>query len=447
MIKKIYSKVEQELLISNKYVKKVSDKTITYTPEFKVYAVKRNLEDHIPPKLIFLESGFDLTIIGQNKPKECLKRWRKTYKSHGKYGLLSEARGVGATGRPSTKELTQDQKYKKMELKLRRLELENELLKKLEPLERGVMEKIYEKYELIYDLMLKCKKNISHHLKSLFTVKYLCTFISVSRSGYYKWLKNKGSRAKKAAIELEEFKLIKAIFDKKKQKIGWRCIRMDLEAMGIIMNHKKIRRIMNKYGIRTKVRKANPYRNIFKATQEHKTKPNILNREFNQNVPFKVFGTDITYLISNTGKKSYLSVLLDYASGEVLHHYISKKLDLNLSVTLVDEALKILEKRDLTDVIIHSDQGVHYTNPQYINLLESNELVQSMSRKGNCLDNAPVESFFGHLKDEIDYKDYDNYDVLKELVDKHIYEYNHNRKRWTKNKMAPVSYRNHLLAA
>lgn len=447
MIKKLYSKFEQELLLENKYIKKISEKTITFTSEFKIYAVKRNIEEFIPPRTIFLEAGFNLDVIGPDKPKECLKRWRKIYRLKGVSALLIETRGTGSTGRPSNREMTPEEKYRKMEIKLRRLERENELLKKLELLERSVIKTTSDKYALIQDLMTKCAIGISKHLRNLFNVKYLCEFISVSRSGYYKWLKNADKRAERAVRELEDYKLIKQIFDKKKQKSGWRTIRMDLETLNIIMNHKKIRRIMNKYGIRTKVRKANPYKHIFKATKEHRTFPNKLNREFNQNAPFKVFGTDITYLISNSGKKSYLSVLLDYASGEVIQYCISKKLNLDLSVKLVEDAFRNKKSEQSNDIMIHSDQGVHYTNPSYIKLLESKKITQSMSRKGNCLDNAPVESFFGHLKDELDYKCYENFEELKELIDKHIYEYNNSRKRWTKNKMAPVDYRNHLLAA
>lgn len=444
MSKKLYSKFEQELLLQNKYVKKVSEKSITYTPEFKLCAVKRNIYDLIPPKIIFIEAGFNLDIIGLDKPNGCLKRWRKIYRLKDASALLIETRGANSTGRPSTKALTQEEKYKKMERKLKRLELENKLLKKLEPLERSVMKKISEKFTLIQNLVNKSKTK-SH--TNLFTIKELCEIMGVSKSGYYKWLKNIDSRANRAAAELFDYKIIKKIFDEKKQKIGWRVIRMELETLKITMNHKKIRRIMNKYGIRTKVRKANPYRNMFKATLEHRTKLNLLNRNFKQIIPYKVFGTDITYLISNSGRKSYLSVLLDYASGEVIHYCVSDKLNLDLSVKLVEDAFKLNIIKNSTELMIHSDQGVHYTNPQYIKLLESRKVIQSMSRRGNCLDNAPVESFFGHLKDEVDYREYETLEEIKELLDNHIYDYNYKRKQWTKNKMAPVSYRNHLLAA
>ena len=101
----------------------------------------------------------------------------------------------------------------------------------------------------------------------------------------------------------------------------------------------------------------------------------------------------------------------------------------------------------LDNVLIHSDQGFHYTNAQYRKLLQDNNVIQSMSRKGNCIDNAPMESFFGHLKDELDYKECKTFEELVEKIDKYIYYYNNERYQWSRNKMTPVEYRSHLLLA
>ncbi|MGL4912741.1 MAG: IS3 family transposase, partial [Romboutsia sp.] len=110
------------------------------------------------------------------------------------------------------------------------------------------------------------------------TVKALCKQASVSRSGYYSWLKNSGKEHK----DIQDYKQIKSIFKRKKEKAGWRVINMELESIGITMNHKKIRRIMKKYNLITKVRRRNPYKYIAKATKEHKIKKNILKRKFKQ---------------------------------------------------------------------------------------------------------------------------------------------------------------------
>jgi putative transposase len=96
--------------------------------------------------------------------------------------------------------------------------------------------------------------------------------------------------------------------------------------------------------------------------------------------------------------------------------------------------------------LIHSDQGFHYTHPFYSRQLANLGIVQSMSRKGNCLDNAPVESFFGHMKDELDLTWCHSLEQVKAVIDEYIYDYNHHRYQWARRKMAPVEYRNHLLA-
>jgi transposase InsO family protein len=96
--------------------------------------------------------------------------------------------------------------------------------------------------------------------------------------------------------------------------------------------------------------------------------------------------------------------------------------------------------------MIHSDQGFHYTNPEYIEGVKALEMIQSMSRKGNCIDNAPVESFFGHLKDDVDYKSCKTFEDLRSLIENYIQYYNNERAQWEKNKMTPVEYRDHLLA-
>ena len=175
--------------------------------------------------------------------------------------------------------------------------------------------------------------------------------------------------------------------------------------------------------------------------------PNILDRNFSQTEPFKTFGTDITYLRDGNGQRLYLSILRDIASGEVIAHYWSRWLGLDLSLEIIRQAVYSIGKDHLENSLIHSDQGFHYTQPTYIATLKDLSIVQSMSRKGNCIDNAPTESFFGHLKDELDLSLCYTNDQVSIAIDDYIYYYNNHRYQWTKNKMAPVEYRNHLLAA
>ncbi len=137
-----------------------------------------------------------------------------------------------------------------------------------------------------------------------YSVSYLCELAGVSRSGYYAWLKAATIRQRKDEQDELDVKLIRFIFQQKKEKVGALQIKMILENdYFIIMNHKKIRRLMRKYQLITKVRKAKPYKKMAKASQEHRTCPNLLNREFNQEEPGKVLLTDITYLYYANGQK------------------------------------------------------------------------------------------------------------------------------------------------
>ena len=213
----------------------------------------------------------------------------------------------------------------------------------------------------------------------------------------------------------------------------------------MIMNHKKIQRIKNKYELFTKIRKPNPYRNIMKKGQEHRTFNNVLDRNFNQITPRKVFGTDITYLYFNH-RLAYLSVIKDVASREVAAWELSQHMEMNIVMNTVENMVKKLSPLSLSGALIHSDQGFHYTNPAYINLIKKLNMIQSMSRKGRCIDNAPTESFFGHLKDDVDYGKCKTFEELKQMIGMYIDYYNNDRPQWELKKMTPVEYRNHLLA-
>ncbi len=188
---------------------------------------------------------------------------------------------------------------------------------------------------------------------------------------------------------------------------------MRLEKLnGIVMNHKKIRRIMRKFGLVATIRQTNPYRKMAKATQEHRTCPNLLERQFDQGEPEKVLLTDITYMRYGNDQWAYLSCVKDGATKQILAHYLSSTLELSLVERTMARLLKRLDGNIHPDAIFHSDQGVYYTHPKTRLLIAEAGFKQSMSRKGNCWDNASMETFFGHMKDELDYKDCKS---LKEL--------------------------------
>lgn len=263
----------------------------------------------------------------------------------------------------------------------------------------------------------------------------MCSIAKVSRSGYYLWLK----QADEIDKDYNDYLLVKEIFDKGKAKYGWRQVKMGLKrGKKVIMNHKKIIRIMKKYNLAAKIRRRNPYKAIMKKTAEHRTFANRLGRAFNQTIPRRFFCTDITYIPLN-GRFAYLCVVKDIASGEIVAWYL-------LPYVTMELVLKTIEQmRPFQDALIHSDQGFHYTNPEFIEKVKALEMMQSMSRKGNCIDNAPVESFFGHLKDDVDYKDCKTFEELRLLIENYIHYYNHERAQWDLKKMTPAEYRDHLL--
>jgi len=266
----------------------------------------------------------------------------------------------------------------------------------------------------------------------------LCQIAGVSTSGYYKWL------ARDKNKDEDDCLIIKEIFDKGKGKLGWRSIKMRLESdYDLVMNHKKIKRIMRENRLITKIRRKNPYKMIMKKTKEHRTFNNILDRNFKQNIPRKVLCTDITYLYYGHSRKAYLQVIKDIATKEIVGWELSN----NLSMPFVLESVETLKGiKTLTNKsIIHSDQGFHYTNPEYIQKVKRLNLVQSMSRKGNCIDNSPMETFFGHLKDDVDYKQAKTFEELNDMINTYMNYYNNERYQWDIKKMTPVQYRDHLL--
>ena len=206
------------------------------------------------------------------------------------------------------------------------------------------------------------------------------------------------------------------------------------------MNHKKIQRIMRKYDLVARVRRRNPYKAIMKKRLEHRIFPNKLLRAFGQNVPLQ----SLLHRYHLYSIPKHLCIPL---GRERYRKWRSSGVGIYLTVLKRDLVLDTMRNmpRVREDAMIHSDQGFHYTNPQYIETVEGLGMIQSMSGKGSCIDNAPIESFFGHMKDELDYRSCATFEELRSRVDEYMRYYNHERKQWTRNKMSPIEYKNHLL--
>lgn len=273
------------------------------------------------------------------------------------------------------------------------------------------------------------------------TISELCELAGVSRSGYYNWKKHASSRLKKEAQDQTDFALILNAYNYRGYAKGARGIYMRLLHQGIRMNLKKIRRLMKKYGLFCPIRKKNPYRQMAKEIRTNAVADNRVNREFRMHGPRKVLLTDITY-IPYQNRFCYLSVVKDAFTEESLSYVLSESLELDFVLETMEKLIEIHGITFETDVMIHSDQGCHYTSVKFRRLLEDHNIRQSMSRRGNCWDNAPQESFFGHMKDELASKqeNWTSFEIVKQDIDDWMDYYNNERGQWTLGKLAPSEF-------
>jgi putative transposase len=442
MSKNTFTPGEIKKLKKNPNVAKVSELAITYTDDFKRFFIEEYLNGK-SPRMIFEASGFDIDVIGIKRIESSSSRWNAAYKEGGIIGV--EDTRKGNSGRIRSNELSQEETINRQEAKIKLLEEQVELLKKLDALERRLIRNggslpPNRVFKLIQETISK------YNLKN--RVSFFCDMLEVSRSGYYSYIASSETRRVREENDLRSKDIVLKAFNKRGYKKGSRSIKMTLEhESNIVLNRKKIQRIMRKYDIICPIRKANPYRRMAKATKEHTVLPNLLNREFKQYIPGKVLLTDITYLPYGVSKIAYLSTIKDSSTNEILAYHVSENITLDIATTTIKKLIRNRRKLLNPEAFVHSDQGCHYTSPKFQKLLKSYSLGQSMSRRGNCWDNAPQESFFGHMKDEIDYKSCDTFKELEKMIYRYMNYYNNHRYQWGLKKLTPVQYRNQLLAA
>lgn len=289
------------------------------------------------------------------------------------------------------------------------------------------------RFELIHEIM-STRGNI-------LDLNDLCQTAGVSRSGYYKWIRSEDVRREKEEKDRADFELVLEAFKHRGYDKGVRGINMYLLHRNpqIIMNPKKIRRLMHKYGLLCPIRKANPYRRMAAALKTSNYADNLVKREFEQHGPRKILLTDITYLPYND-TFAYLSTIIDGFTKQVLSYVLSENLKVDFVLQTVEQ---LIENHGISlskEAIIHSDQGAHYSSYSFIEIVNNYNLRQSMSRRGNCWDNAPQESFFGHMKDEIDISQCIDFAEVKYKIDDWIQYYNDERYQWQLAKLSPNQY-------
>lgn len=441
MSKKHFNKNEQEQLANNPFVVRVSEKSITYSDEFKRLFIDQYLLGRTPRE-IFETNGFNVDMLGIKRVEQCSDRWKKAYEENGIIGLADSRKEAAL--RPSKRKLSPNEIIARQEAKIRLLEAQLEYVKKLDRKERrlaanGKNLSTSERFELIQEAVQQGLGRMT---------RYLCQLLDVSRSGYYNYLNSADKRQERALADEQAGALIKKAFNRRGFKKGSRSIKMTLEnEYDTCYNLKRIRRLMQKFDLVCPHRKPNPYRRMAKATQEHRTLPNELQRDFKKGTPGLALLTDITYLPYDKSQTAYLSTILDASTGELLVHNLSDSLHLPLATETIKSLMKQRRLKLHKDAFIHSDQGSHYTSPIYQKLLKKKGLGQSMSRRGNCWDNAPQESFFGHMKDHVKSRNCKTFAEVQREVNRYIRYYNHHRYQWGLKKMTPVQYRNHLLSA
>lgn len=277
------------------------------------------------------------------------------------------------------------------------------------------------------------------------SIEELCKWAQVSRSGFYKYLNRIKAPNNREINDRNDFELILKAYNHRSYKKGSRTIFMRLLRDGHPMSRNKIRRLMNKYGLVCPIRKPNPYKQAIKALEENAVVSNIVKRHFKDMGPRYVILTDITYLFYGNCKKCYVSVMKDAYTNEILGYAVSSSMEEDFVLDTVKMCMSNHKHEIPQNALIHSDQGIHYKAYSFKQLLHDCELRQSMSMKANCWDNAPQESFFGHMKDEIDITSCNIFDDVKKIIDDYIDYYNNDRPQWDLAYLTPSEYYNYSI--
>lgn len=271
-------------------------------------------------------------------------------------------------------------------------------------------------------------------LRHKYNLELLLSLANMARSSFYYYHKQSKLPDKYAVIKLE----IKQIYQQHKGRYGYRRITDELQNKGIIINHKTVMRLMNLIGLKSiiRVKKYKSYKG-----ENGKIAPNILQRNFKATAPNEKWATDVTEF-NVSGKKLYLSPIIDLFNQEIISYELTERPVFEQVVMMLKKAFKKIPND--TNLMLHSDQGWQYQMSHYQHLLKEKGIIQSMSRKGNCLDNAIIENFFGTLKSELFYtEEFKTIEHLKQKIEGYIFYYNNDRIKSNLNKMSPINYRTH----
>jgi putative transposase len=220
-------------------------------------------------------------------------------------------------------------------------------------------------------------------------------------------------------------RLVEKAYDASHRTYGYRRVQMHIaQKYGVNINHKAVLRLMNKLGVHSIARKRK-FLKKYDALETYHCYPNHLNREFTASGPNRKWVTDVTFIHTQQGW-AFLSTIKDLYDGFIVSHHLTRQNSLALVLNTLKQAI---QKEMVTDgLILHSDQGYQYTSQSYFTLTQEYNINPSMSRRGNCWDNAVIENFFGHLKEEAFYQVFNpTFEEVKQIVDDYVDFYNYER--------------------
>ena len=278
---------------------------------------------------------------------------------------------------------------------------------------------------------------VIQELRQRHSLELLLQIAELPRSTFYYHLKRQ--KGDKYAREKEE---ITRIFHENKGRYGYRRVTIALRNSGFTLNHKTVQRLMKEMGLvcRVRMKKYRSYKG-----EQGTVVPNLLNRGFTAEKPNQKWVTDVTEF-RLFGQKLYLSPIFDLCSGDIVTYTLSDSPNLSMVITMLEQAFQKIPND--TNLILHSDQGWHYRHKHYVAMLEDKGVHQSMSRKGNCYDNAVIENFFGHLKSELLYlQEFESLDHFKQELTDYIDYYNNRRIKARLKGLPPALHRQQALSA
>ncbi|MDE5416363.1 IS3 family transposase [Alkalihalobacterium chitinilyticum] len=390
---------------------------------------KTTWEERIQIVIDCLGNGKDYqeTASTYNVSYQQVYQWVKKYEDGGEEAL-KDKRGKKKEEAQLSPEEKINLQMKKLERENERLRAENLFFKKVrgDRKEAKINQIQFEnKYVAIQEL----------HENENLSISLLCEIADIARSAYYKWLNRTPSTRE---IQNEEIiKRMKTLHEKVNSTFGYRQMNLHMNRQfNKKLNHKRIYRLMKVAGLRSVIRvKKNQYK---RSTPQHVTE-NILNREFNAAKPNEKWVTDVTEFKYGQSKKAYLSAIRDLYDGSIVSYVLGHSNNNQLVFKTLDQATVLL---DGEHPLIHSDRGFQYTSKGFKRKVDSAKMTQSMSRVGRCIDNGPMESFFGTLKCEKYYLNkYKTFEELCTAIDEYIHFYNHERYQKRLNGLSPMEYR------